>query len=113
MHIGRFDRKISIVMDNEIQYTSDDYGGLSEISILETPTSWWAEIKADNGNESVNAGKVTTVQYITFIMRYHASITVHARITYDSKTYIAESIREVYGRKRYLEVKCRLIDGGA
>ena len=112
MHIGRFDRRIYLTKNNEANYQQDEYGGLTE-SVAE-PTeaiALWAEVKQDAGGEKDISGKVTTVQSVLFIVRYATGITVNARIAYDDKTYIVESYREIFGRKRYLEIKARGIDG--
>lgn len=112
MHIGKFDRRIEIILNNEEGYTTDEYGGQTTAVIPSSdPVKVYAEIKQDNGSESTQSGKVTTSQSVLFILRYLAGITVHSRIIYDDKTYVVESFREVYGRKRFLELKTRLIDG--
>lgn len=112
MHIGRFDRRIYLMKNNEANYSQDDYGGLTEsVADPAEAVALWAEVKQDAGGEKDLSGKVTTVQTVLFIVRYITGITVNARITYDDKTYIVESFREIFGRKRYLEIKARVIDG--
>jgi SPP1 family predicted phage head-tail adaptor len=83
----------------------DDYGDLSDS--WSTDASVWASIHPVSGQETDIAGELSGVVTHKIKIRYRAGITPQGRITFDSRTFQIESVRNWQERNIYLELLCK------
>ena len=85
--------------------TYDDYGDLS--NSWSTDASVWAAIDPVSGSEQDIAGEFSGVVTHKFKIRYKSGVTAESRITFDSRTFQIESVRNWQERGVYLELLCK------
>jgi len=85
--------------------TYDDYGDLSDS--WSTAASVWAAIDPVSGSEKDISGELSGVVTHKIKIRYRASVSPQNRITFDSRTFQVESVRNWQERKIYLELLCK------
>lgn len=85
--------------------TIDGYGDLS--NSWTTDASVWAAIDPVSGQEKNIAGELSGVVTHKIKIRYRASITPQNRVTFDSRTFQVESVRNWQERDIYLELLCK------
>jgi SPP1 family predicted phage head-tail adaptor len=106
--IGRMDRRIVIQ-----SYTAerDAAGGetltwadfMTVSAALSYPATGSGEMYGKDQYQQI------ATRSVVFTVRYMAGVNEKMRVSYDDKLYDIESIAEL-GRKRYLELKCKLRD---
>ena len=85
--------------------TYDDYGDLSDS--WSTAASVWAAIDPVSGREKDISGELSGVVTHKIKISYRASVSPQNRITFDSRTFQVESVRNWQERDIYLELLCK------
>ena len=82
--------------------TLDDYGDLS--NSWTTDATVWGSIQPISGREEKIAGELTGVVTHFMKIRYRAGVTAQSRISYDSRTFQIESVKNWDERGIFLEI---------
>lgn len=99
MNIGSLDRYVAIQSASE---STNAYG--ERVGSFSTLASVWARIIDNPGNEKLEANQEQSINKVDFIIRYRSDVDETMQISYDSKTYKIQNIREI-GRNNHLIVK--------
>ena len=93
------------VVIQSVGSTYDDYGDLSDS--WTTAASVWASIDPVSGQEKDIAGELSGVVTHKIKIRYRSGITTQNRITFDSRVFQIEAVRDWQERNIYLELQCK------
>ena len=106
LSIGDLDRRIIIESPTT---TVNNYG--ETISTWGTAYTVWAKIDWKRSNRKEESQELVQISDLTFYIR-NIGITVIGtyRISYDSKYYYVHGMKEVDGRKEFLELETKLKD---
>lgn len=95
---GELDQRVTFRTDSTV---SDGMGGVTA-----TPSdiaTVWAKVKLKGGKEQQDYERVNAVSSVIFVVRYRTDIDASMRIVWQSVEYNIRDIRELGGRKLYLE----------
>ena len=104
--IGDLDRRIEIESPTS---TVNSYG--ERTSSFATAYTVWAKIDWKRSNRNEDSQELVQTTDLTFYIR-NIGVTIVGtyRIKYDSKYYYIHGIKEVDGRKQFLELETKLKD---
>lgn len=103
MRVGKLDRRIII---QSVSVVTDAYG--DETETWATFLTVWADFYQEKGKEITDNNNRTTDRPVTFITRYHPTITKEMRILFGSTYYKIEDIFEI-NRQDGLKIYTSLI----
>lgn len=98
MKSGRMDRQITI----QGRDAGESVIG-SPVNTWTNVATVWAEVQPVRGDEVVKLGKETASEMAKFIIRYRSDVSQTNRISYNSKIYNIQYVRE-FGRAEGLEI---------
>ena len=105
--IGKLDRRITI---QQPVYTTNDHNE-DEITSWTTVATVWARTEQKQGNEVVDADRLTYYETTVFTIRHRDDLNVRMRIVWNTIPYRIFSIAEhESSRKRFLSIAGEVID---
>tara|TARA_R100000781_G_scaffold113625_2_gene82520 strand:+ start:111 stop:443 length:333 start_codon:yes stop_codon:yes gene_type:complete len=107
LKIGELDRRIIIESPTA---TTNSYG--EKTNTWSTAYTLWAKIDWKKSNRKEESQELVQTSDLTFYIRNMDGITIKGtyRINYDSKYYYIHGIKQVDGRKQFLELETKLKD---
>lgn len=108
-HIGRFDRKITLMEPVEVSSVS---GGpkRSGYTQIDNDPEPWAMVTNKLGNEAVQNDQITHIQQSIFTIRYRTDLNLNVRIVHENKMYAIHSFAESgETRRRFLDITAEYV----
>lgn len=103
-HIGRFDRKVTLMQPVEVSSTS---GGpkFSGYEPLDSDPEPYAMVRNKLGSEVIASDEITHVQQSIFTLRYRTDLNLNVRIVHENKMYKIFSFAESgETRRRFIDI---------
>lgn len=108
-HIGRFDRKITLMEPVEVSSVSGGPKRSGYTQIASDPEPW-AMVRNKLGNEAVQNDQITHIQQSVFTVRYRTDLNLSVRIVHEDKMYAIHSFAESgETRRRFLDITAEYV----
>jgi SPP1 family predicted phage head-tail adaptor len=105
--VGKLDRKVTI---QQPVYTTNDHNE-DEITSWATVATVWASAEQRQGNEVIDADRLTYYETTIFTIRHRDDLNVRMRIIWGSTPYRIFSITEhKSSRKGFLSIASEVVD---